>query len=144
MPRRVRRGSWRRWGLSRLLCLNGSQFFVSECNREWLLKNSNSRSSQKFRRTRMPYKRRSRFWWTFSILRLGQFFGKRGFFNSHGIYHQQRLLVFAPSIPGITQLRYARARSNNPPCKNAIPGKSVNISPKYAGETAMLNKTRGI
>src|ERR1700694_4199327 len=30
----------------------------------WLLKNSHSRSSQKFHRARMPYKRRSRFWWT--------------------------------------------------------------------------------
>ena len=61
-----------------------------ECNREWLLKNSHSRGSQKFRRARMPYKRRSRFCWTFSIPRLGQFFQKRGFFNSHEML-QQRL-----------------------------------------------------
>ncbi len=32
----------------------------------------------------MPYKRRSRFWWTFSIPRLGQFSQKREFFNSVG------------------------------------------------------------
>ena len=56
---------------------------VNECNRLWLLKNSHSRSSQKFHRARMPYKRRSRFWWTFSTPRLGQFFQERGFFNSH-------------------------------------------------------------
>jgi len=49
----------------------------------WLLKNSRSRRSQKFHSARMPYKRRSRFWWTFSIPRLGQFFQKMGFFNSH-------------------------------------------------------------
>src|SRR5882672_7606790 len=56
----------------------------------WLLKNSHSRSSQKFRRARMPYKRRSGFWWTFSIPRLGQFFQKRGFFNSHTCLQQLR------------------------------------------------------
>src|SRR6185503_5741294 len=53
----------------------------------WLLKNSRSRRSQKFHSARMPYKRRSRFWWTFSIPRLGQFFQKRGFFNSHRQLH---------------------------------------------------------
>jgi hypothetical protein len=38
----------------------------------------------------MPYtyKRRSRFWWTFSTPRLGQFFQKRGFFNSHARLQQ--------------------------------------------------------
>ena len=55
---------------------------LRHCRKQaWLLKNSHSRSSQKFHRARMPYKRRSRFWWTFSIPRLGQFFQKRGFFN---------------------------------------------------------------
>ena len=49
----------------------------------WVLKNSHSRSPQKFHRARMPYKRRSRFWWTFSTPRLGQFFQNREFFNSH-------------------------------------------------------------
>ena len=58
----------------------------SECKRLWLLKNSHSRSSQKFHRARMPYKRRSRFWCKFSILRLGQFFQKQGFFSSHRLW----------------------------------------------------------
>src|SRR5690242_5346772 len=35
----------------------------------------------------MPYKRRSRFWWTFSIPPPGPFFQKRGFFNSHKRLH---------------------------------------------------------
>jgi transposase len=39
------------------------------------------------------YKRRSRFWWTFSIPLAGQFFQKRGFFNSHGMLQQLRILV---------------------------------------------------
>ena len=56
---------------------------LHESFQAWLLKNSNSRSSHKFHRARMPYKRRSRFWWTFSIPLPGQFFQKRGFFNSH-------------------------------------------------------------
>ena len=56
---------------------------VNERYCEWLLKNSHSRSSQKFHRARMPYKRRSRFWWTFSIPPPGPFFQKREFFNSH-------------------------------------------------------------
>ena len=58
-------------------------------NQAWLLKNSHSRSSQKFHRARMPYKRRSRFWWTFSTPRLVQFFQKRGFFNSHSRLHEE-------------------------------------------------------
>jgi len=45
-----------------------------------MLKDSHSRSSQKFHRARMPYKGRSRFWWTFSTPRLVQF-SKEGFFN---------------------------------------------------------------
>src|SRR5580700_8869478 len=61
---------------------------ADECNREWLLKNSLARNPQKFHRARMPYKRRSRFWWTLSIPRLGRFFQKRGFFNSHAILRQ--------------------------------------------------------
>jgi hypothetical protein len=56
---------------------------LAERKHLWLLKNSHSRSSQKFHRARMPYKRRSRFWWTFSIPPPGPFFQKRGFFNSH-------------------------------------------------------------
>ncbi len=44
-----------------------------------LLKNSHSRSAQKFHRARVPFKRRSRFWWIFSIPRPGQFFQKREF-----------------------------------------------------------------
>jgi hypothetical protein len=36
----------------------------------------------------MPYKRRSRFWWIFSIPPPGPFFQKRRFFNSHAIFHQ--------------------------------------------------------
>ena len=73
------------------------------CNRLWLLKNSHSRSSQKFHRARMPYKRRSRFWWTFSTPRLGQFFQERGFFNSHACLHQP----FCPSVASV----FSSARS---------------------------------
>jgi hypothetical protein len=62
----------------------------------WLLKNSHSRSSQKFRRSRMPYKRRSRFWWTFSMPSPGPFSQKRGFFNSHACF--QQLLPRSPSF----------------------------------------------
>ena len=47
-----------------------------------LLKNSHSRSSQKFHRARMPYKRRSRFWWTFSTLGWDSFFKRGGFSTS--------------------------------------------------------------
>ena len=61
---------------------------VNECYWAWVLKNSRSRSSQKFHRARMPYKRPCRFWWTFSIPPPGRFFRKRGFFNSHGRYRQ--------------------------------------------------------
>jgi len=53
------------------------------CKIAWLLKNSHSRNSPKFHRAKMPYKRRSRFWWTFSIPSPGPFFSKQGFFNSH-------------------------------------------------------------
>src|SRR5882724_3691428 len=53
-----------------------------------MLKNSHSRSPQKFHRARMPDKRRSRFWWTFSTPRRGQFFQNREFFNSHRRSHQ--------------------------------------------------------
>jgi hypothetical protein len=56
---------------------------VFECNGEWLLKNSLARNPQKFRRARKPYKRRSRFCWTFSIPLRRPFSQKRGFFNSH-------------------------------------------------------------
>jgi hypothetical protein len=48
-----------------------------------LLKNSHSKSWQEFHRVRMPYKRRSRFWWAFSILRRDRFFKRRGFFNGY-------------------------------------------------------------
>jgi hypothetical protein len=42
----------------------------------------------------MPYKRRSRFWWTFSIPRLGQFFQKREFFNiSNDVGRVKELLL---------------------------------------------------
>ena len=46
----------------------------------------------------MPYKRRSRFWWTFPTPRLGRFFQKRGFFNSHSRLHSSQDLP-AP-LPG--------------------------------------------
>ena len=56
------------------------------CKQAWLLKNSHSRSSQKFHRARMPYKRRSRFWWTFSIPRRDSFFKRGGFSTATGDY----------------------------------------------------------
>jgi hypothetical protein len=46
----------------------------------------------------MHYKRRSRFWWTFSIPRLGQFFQKREFFNSHAWFRQQSGKILRPAM----------------------------------------------
>ena len=68
----------------------------------WLLKNSLARNPQKFHRARMPYKRRSRFWWTFSIPPSGPFFQKRGFFNSHRPLHSK--LPVSMSVIEILQL----------------------------------------
>jgi len=50
-----------------------------ECNGLWLLKNSISRNWSKKLCARMPYKRRSRFWWTFATPSRRRFFQKRGF-----------------------------------------------------------------
>jgi hypothetical protein len=60
-----------------------------ECNGLWLLKNSPSRNSQKFHSARMRYKRRSRFWWTFSTPPRGQSFQKRGFSTTTRFIRQQ-------------------------------------------------------
>jgi hypothetical protein len=84
-PAEVRRFDFERYGVPsvrRTVCAGPESTGGFECNGLWLLKNSHSRSSQKFHRARMPYKRRSRFWWTFPIPPLGQFFQKRGG-NSH-------------------------------------------------------------
>ena len=85
-----------------------------------LLKNSHSRSSQKFHRARMPYKRRSRFWWTFSTPRLGQFVQKRGFFSRHRRLH-----------PRIQKWSFMHA-SGNSDARQATPG--LLISPDFAAD----------
>ncbi len=77
----------------------------------WVLKNSHSRSPQKFHRARMPYKRRSRFWWTFSTPRLEQFFQNREFFNSHRRSHQ--LAPFVRQKPRSMQIAIYRQLSGS-------------------------------
>ena len=90
--------------------VSGTHPGINKCNREWLLKNSLARNPPKFQRARRPYKRRSRFWWTFSIPRLGPFFQKRGFFNSHGIYRQ---LTQLPSSRRLGLLPVCRQSTRN-------------------------------
>ena len=97
---------------------------LNERNREWLLKNSYLRSSQKFHRARMPYKRRSRFWWTFSIPRPRQFFQKREFFNSHGILRQLTLIHYRQG--------QIRARNLKRGCARHLERKKLANAPELA------------
>ena len=59
-----------------------------ERKRLWLLKNSLSGKRSKKLCVRTPYKRRSRFSWTFSIPQILPGLRKMDFFNTHGIYRQ--------------------------------------------------------
>ncbi len=52
-------------------------------NRLWLLKNSLTQKRSKKLCNRKPYKRRSRFGWTFSISQIPVVLAKQEFFNSH-------------------------------------------------------------
>jgi len=99
----------------------------------------------------MPYKRRSRFWWTFSIPRLGRFFQKRGFFNSHSRLHSLRgfecygllpTVIVKPEVnsfsgvptPGCLDLEVRGEASSDawqsaPPCpRTSFQAKGVNVA----------------
>ena len=52
-----------------------------------VLKNSSLENSQKIQRVRMPYKRFSRTWWTFSITGFEAVCAENEFFNSHRAMH---------------------------------------------------------
>ena len=64
-----------------------------ECNGLWLLKNSLPGKRSKKLCARMPYKRRSRFSWTFSIPQVLPVLRKMDFFNTHACLQQLAVLV---------------------------------------------------
>jgi hypothetical protein len=91
-------------GISKIIdgtvqCLNASTW----CKHPWLLKNSLTAKWSKKLCARKPYKRRSSFWWTFSISQIPPILAKQEFFNSH--IHQPKAASLPPKTRLIRSLR---------------------------------------
>jgi hypothetical protein len=87
----------------------------------------------------MPYKRRSRFWWTFSIPRPGQFFQKRDFFNTHSRFHSKPFRQESPESAKLVKQLLSKPEGKR--CQKRIVGALEDLfeRPQISRQTRMPN-----